>query len=332
MTSKASPIILADKLVDAVPSGVGRDELRTSVLPALIEAIWNVSQGLRTSHSVSLAGTANAFGDDQLNVDVAAENIIRKALSGCPAIATVSSEEDPVERPNEADGAATSAEQYTVAFDPLDGSSIIAPNWCVGTIVGVWDGASTVGQDPRSKQVAAILGVYGPRTTAVVALRIPGSEPSCFEIALSSDDPHQWEVARSDITLDSPPFKTRYFAPANFRSAAEYEPYNKLISTFISEKYTLRYSGGLVPDIIHALVKGHGIYVSPVTKTSAAKLRRLYELHPIALILECAGGAAVDPVDGVKILDKALESVDDRAGIVCGTAIEVEKVMNVFLS
>ena len=72
--------------------------------------------------------------------------------------------------------------------------------------------------------------------------------------------------------------------------------------------------------------------MSPVTKTSAAKLRRLYELHPIALILECAGGAAVDPVDGVKILDKALESVDDRAGIVCGTAIEVEKVMNVFLS
>ncbi|KAH8169400.1 fructose-1-6-bisphosphatase [Sarocladium implicatum] len=331
MTSQA-PISLAGKLAAAIPSGTGRDELRTSVLPALIEAVWNVSQGLRTSHSVSLAGTANAFGDDQLNVDVAAENIIRNAISSCPSIAMVSSEEDPVERANQTGIASQSAEQYTIAFDPLDGSSIVAPNWCVGTIVGIWDGASTVGQDPRSKQIAAILGVYGPRTTAVVALRVPGGESTSFEIALSSGTLQEWEVSRSHITLNSPPFKTRYFAPANLRAAAEYPAYNSLISTFISERYTLRYCGGLVPDIVHALVKGHGVYVSPVTKTSAAKLRRLYELYPMALVLECAGGAAVDPADGAKILGKPLSSVDDRAGIVCGTASEVEKVMAVLLA
>ncbi|KJK86107.1 hypothetical protein H633G_10042, partial [Metarhizium anisopliae BRIP 53284] len=55
--------------------------LRQSLIPALLDAIAKVGQALRAAHHVSLAGTANAFGDDQLNVDVAAEAIIRAALA-----------------------------------------------------------------------------------------------------------------------------------------------------------------------------------------------------------------------------------------------------------
>ena len=106
------------------------------------------------------------------------------------------------------------------------------------------------------------------------------------------------EVIRDRVTLSAPPFKTRYFAPANLRAAAEDEAYLSLINYYISEKYTLRYSGGLVPDVLHVLVKGHGIYISPVTKVSQAKLRRLFELAPIALIMECAGARAIDPATG----------------------------------
>lgn len=309
-----------------------RQALRASVLPAVVQAIWGISEALRKSHTVSLAGTANAFGDDQLNVDVISENLLREALRSCPSVATVSSEEDPVERPNEGASESTTGEKYTIAFDPLDGSSIIAPNWSVGTIIGIWDGASAVGQEPRQKQVAAVLGVYGPRTTVFIALRVPGTTATLLEIGLDPQDPHGGEVLRSNITLDTPPFKTRYFAPANLRAAAEDPRYSQLVTKFISEKYTLRYSGGLVPDVVHALVKGHGIYLSPVTNASAAKLRHLYELCPVALIVECAEGKAVDTRDGSDILDKALEDVDERGGIVCGTSSEVDRVMSVFLS
>jgi sedoheptulose-bisphosphatase len=41
-----------------------------------------------------------------------------------------------------------------------------------------------------------------------------------------------------------------------------------------------------------------------VTATSKAKLRRLYELCPLALVVECAGGVAVDPVDGGRVLGR----------------------------
>lgn len=111
------------------------------------------------------------------------------------------------------------------------------------------------------------------------------------------------------------------------RAAGQDERYMALVSRYITEGYTLRYSGGLVPDVVHALVKGHGVYVSPVTGRSKAKLRRLFELFPVAMVVECAGGRAVDPVSGARILDAVLGSTDERAGLVCGTAEEVDAVV-----
>jgi sedoheptulose-bisphosphatase len=132
-------------------------------------------------------------------------------------------------------------------------------------------------------------------------------------------------VIRPKVALEEPPFKTRYFAPANLRAAAEDAKYMELVNHFIAQRYTLRYSGGLVPDVVHALVKGHGIYISPVTGVSKAKLRRAFELAPIALIIECAGGSALDE-HGTRILDHVIKSLDERGGLICGTKEEVEIV------
>jgi sedoheptulose-bisphosphatase len=323
-------IHLAEHLRSLVPSD-GRVQLCTSVLPVLVDSISAIAQVLEVSQQVSLAGTSNAFGDEQLNVDVSAENIVRAALATCPSVSTASSEEEPIERPAwegqfESNPAAVTSEQYTVAFDPLDGSSIIAANWTVGTIIGVWDGRSALHQLPAEKMVASVLGVYGSRTTVIVALRVPGIKPACFELGLTNDDFGNILLVRPEVRLADPPFKTRYFAPANLRAAAENPKYLDLITHYVQKKYTLRYSGGLVPDIAHMLVKNHGIYVSPVTAASKAKLRRLYELYPVALIIECAGGTAIDPADGRDILARALEDCDERAGLVCGTKEEVEFV------
>ncbi|OTA92930.1 hypothetical protein M434DRAFT_31410 [Hypoxylon sp. CO27-5] len=307
-----------------------------SVLPILIECISDIGTALRRSHNVSQAGSSNAFGDDQLNVDVLAENSIRSAISRCPLVVTASSEEDPIERDvqthqgRQAD--VTLNEHYTIAFDPLDGSSIIAPNWTVGTIIGIWQGKTALNQPPASKQVAAILGVYGPRTTAIVALRVPGCDPICVELGIGNDAAVDCEIIRPVVRLAEEPFKTRYFAPANLRAAADNDKYMSLISHYVQNKYTLRYSGGLVPDVVHALVKGHGIYISPVTATSKAKLRRLYELFPLALIIECAGGKAIDPADGTHILDRSLEDLNETAGLVCGTPDEVDFVKKTLLN
>ncbi|KAI8952180.1 sedoheptulose-1,7-bisphosphatase [Xylaria longipes] len=319
--------LLAESLRRA--TGDANPALITSVIPALLRGIGRTATALRGAHSVEKAGSDNVFGDAQLNVDVLAEQFFREEVAACPAIVAASSEEDPVEQQKQQQPAGDNEEVYAVAFDPLDGSSIIAPNWSVGSILGIWVGRSALRQDP-SRQVAAVLGVYGPRTTAVIAVRVPGREGSAACLEVGVNDSGSCEIVR-DLTLRNTETKTRYFAPANLRAASEDPRYMALVTRYIAERYTLRYSGGLVPDVVHALVKGHGVYMSPVTAGSKAKLRRAFELLPVALVVECAGGLAVDPADGRRILEIPLNDLDETAGLVCGTAEEVEKVKAVLL-
>ncbi|KAF2118817.1 sedoheptulose-1,7-bisphosphatase [Lophiotrema nucula] len=318
--------------LEKVLPGTDRQSLRDSVLPTLLHSITSIAKCLRSSLNIQQAGSTNNSGDNQLNVDLATNEIIHAAVRTCPSIVAASSEEDDGENEVMHDDSSNQshgpgAETYTVAFDPLDGSSIIPANWTVGTIIGIWDCETALNEYPKEKQIAAILGVLGPRTTAIIALRVPGSTPACFEVGLS-DENSNIEVLRPEVRFAQvKDGMTRYFAPANLRAAHQSKAYASLINYFIEKEYTLRYSGGLVPDIVHALVKGHGVYISPVTEKSKAKLRKLYELAPIALIVECAGGKAVDPSNGKDILETSIETVDDKAGLVCGTSEEVDMVM-----
>ena len=61
----------------------------------------------------------------------------------------------------------------------------------------------------------------------------------------------QWMLQRDHISIQ----EKAVFAPANLRSASENEEYQKLVQHWMSNKYALRYSGGMVPDIHHILTK-----------------------------------------------------------------------------
>lgn len=62
-----------------------------------------------------------------------------------------------------------------MAFDPLDGSSIIGANFAVGAIFGVWSGDCLLGRT-GAEQVAAAYAVFGSRTSLVVAQADPGAQ------------------------------------------------------------------------------------------------------------------------------------------------------------
>ena len=56
-------------------------------------------------------------------------------------------------------------------------------------------------------------------------------------------------------------------------------------------RYQLRYTGGMVPDVYHILIKNKGVFSNVASAAAKAKLRLLYECAPIALLIEAAGGA-----------------------------------------
>ena len=54
----------------------------------------------------------------------------------------------------------------------------------------------------------------------------------------SVSDAHDWSAGEGKM-----------FSPGNLRASFDNPEYEKLISYWVGEKYTLRYTGGMVPDV-----------------------------------------------------------------------------------
>jgi sedoheptulose-bisphosphatase len=127
-------------------SGDGR---LTVVVLSLLSAVEHISSAFRKTSQCEAVNSQNSFGDEQLNVDILSNDLIFKHLARTKLVATASSEETPQET-------RLGGEGFSVAFDPLDGSSIVACNFTVGTIAGVWAGDRLVGQ--KSRDLKAVVG------------------------------------------------------------------------------------------------------------------------------------------------------------------------------
>lgn len=92
----------------------------------IFAACKEVAYKIRTASCDKMA-CFNDFGDEQLAIDVLADKVIFDNLESSGVVAIASSEEVPVEKP------ITEGGKFSVAFDPLDGSSIIDTNFSVGT-------------------------------------------------------------------------------------------------------------------------------------------------------------------------------------------------------
>merc|ERR1712099_127555 len=97
-----------------------------------------------------------------------------------------------------------------------------------------------------------------------------------------------------------------------------------LIDHYMKERYTLRYSGGLVPDVYQQFTKTQGVFSNPTSDGSPAKLRLAFEAAPFGLLVEKAGGKTSDGVDGASILDTKIASIDQRTPLAIGSSKEVE--------
>jgi sedoheptulose-bisphosphatase len=273
------------------------------------------------------------LGDKQLVADIEADAQIMNVLRGCEAVAVASSEEQPEDILLHPEGS------FSVAFDPLDGSSIIAANWAVGSIFAVFPGNGFIHRSGRD-QIAAAYAVHGPRTVLVLA-RPQGASTANFnltphddggpaeksvsnpcvvqEYVMVNDD--KWVLNRDNVKIEP---RKKVFAPANLRASADNAAYGALVTELMKERYTLRYSGGMVPDVHHIVAKGGGVFCNPRSASAPAKLRCLYEVLPLAFVVEAAGGGST--TDGENsALDVVLRGHDDRSTVCLGSIEEVQR-------
>jgi len=253
-------------------------------------------------------GAENSTGDEQIAMDVYANNLFIEKLSANSAVALIASEEidEPIRL--QSDGHA-----YSLAFDPVDGSSIADVNLSVGTVVGIYDGAEVIGKTGRD-QICSIIVIYGPALTFLFTLG-----DGVYEFAYDHDV-KTFVLQREKLVLSQ---NGKIFSPGNIKIVNTDSWYFSLINEFAKNGYALRYSGGMVPDINQIIRKGGGIFMYPgsVDKPEG-KLRLLYECNPVAMLIEQAGGKAV--FGSGDVLDIEIREYHQRTPIFCGSVKEVQ--------
>jgi len=242
----------------------------------------------------------NSSGEEQLKLDVKSDYIIEEAFKDISIVKALVSEE------KEGILALHEEGNYTICYDPLDGSSLADVNLSVGSIFGIYEG-----ELKGENLVASAYVVYGPRIELVLAVK--GEKPKHYRAQEGLFN------FISEITLDE---KGKLNAPGGTQQ--NWADYHKtFVDGLFAEGYRLRYSGGMVPDLHQILLKGGGIFSYPgTTDKPNGKLRQLFEVIPFAFIYEQAGGQALND-KGMRLMELVPAHPHDTSPCFFGSNYEV---------
>ncbi|MDX4071268.1 class 1 fructose-bisphosphatase [Aliarcobacter skirrowii] len=273
------------------------------IIKAIQEASIKIKYLIETGDT-GKSQSENSTGDVQLKLDIQSDQIIEEIFSKVPNIkAIVSEEQDEILNLNK-DG------EYLIAYDPLDGSSLVDVNLSVGSIYGIYKNEFNA-----KNIVASVYVVFGPRV----------------EMVVTTDTIKMYRLLNGefkfiqDIKLNE---KGKLNAPGSTQNC--WAPFHKqLIDDIFNDGYRLRYSGGMVPDLHQILLKDGGLFSYPGTSDKPkGKLRQLFEVFPFALAYEKAGGAAVDGYK--RVLEVETSHIHDTTPCFFGSKNEINRVLEVY--
>ncbi len=267
-----------------------------------VESIAIEISSLIVSSSSDYSTQQNSSGDTQLELDLQCDELIVSRLKELEFIKMIASEEREDQELLHSDG------RLYVAYDPLDGSSLIDVNLSVGTIFGIYDAEFSA-----SKMIASIYVVYGPRVEIVRAY--------------GGDIEHLIYRGERFVEQKRPKLLNRgkLNSPGGTQQFWSRE-HKKMVDALFAQGYRLRYSGGMVPDLHQILLKGGGLFSYPSAADNPdGKLRKLFEVFPFAFIYECAGGEAIDE-SGRRVLDLECQNPHESTPCFFGSKYEIELV------
>lgn len=274
-------------------------------------------------------GEVNIQGEIVQKLDDFANHVIIRRMERAGVLCAMVSEEnaDFIEIPR-----MYPVGDYILVFDPLDGSANIDANVSIGTIFGIYRRTSfgadsvSVGDilQKGAMQVAAGYIIYGSSTMLVYTA---GNGVHGFTL-----DPSVGEFLLSHPDIKIPSQGKIYSVNEGYSSYWD-EPTRNIVNYFKSSQnslgrpYSLRYIGSLVSDFHRNLIYG-GIFMYPADSRDArkpsGKLRLMCEASPMAMIVEQAGGMAIDGTR--RILDIEPHEIHQRVPLFIGSKSDVEAV------
>jgi fructose-1,6-bisphosphatase I len=271
----------------------------SAILYDIALAAKMISREVRRAGLVDIlghTGTQNVHGERVKKLDEYAHDVIYRALDHSGHLCVMASEEaeELIPIPER-----FQTGSYVLLYDPLDGSSNIDANVPVGTIFSLHRKVSSAERgtmedclQPGSEQVAAGYVLYGSSTVLVYTTGngVHGFtlDPSIGEFLLS----------HPNMMIPSPGERIYSVNEGNYRKWSEpqkrFIDHLKGLDGSVTRPYTSRYVGSMVADVHRSLLYG-GIFMYPADADNPrGKLRLLYESAPLAMIVEHAGGRAID--------------------------------------
>eukprot|EP00457_Paulinella_chromatophora_P011624 gb/GEZN01011777.1/.p1 GENE.gb/GEZN01011777.1/~~gb/GEZN01011777.1/.p1 ORF type:complete len:363 (+),score=45.85 gb/GEZN01011777.1/:27-1115(+) len=222
---------------------------------------------------------------------------------------------------------------YAVVFDPLDGANNVYANVSVGTVFGIYKKAEKSSKvtgiedlmRPGNQLICAGYALYGSATMLVLST---GNGVNGFSL-----DPTIGEFILTHRNIRIP--KQGKIYSINEGNSLEWNDATRhMVAKWKGIGGTprsLRYIGSMVSDIHRTMLYG-GVFCYPGDKVNKnGKLRLLYELNPVAFLIEQAGGRATTGTQ--RVLDVVPTSLHHQQPIFCGSyddVLEVEEAYRRF--
>ena len=274
-------------------------------LSAIISLIGAQAAPIRDAFisNQNYADSTNSSGETQAEMDTWSDTHITNVLAASGLVREVASEErDDIVKLSE-------SAKYSVVMDPLDGSSLIKVNLCVGTIVGIYEGSCMqAGKDLK----AAFYILYGPMTTMTVSV---GKGVAIF----AQDKDGVYQMLKDHVKIP----EGNLYGSGGVRTEW-LGKHAKFVNRIENEGAKNRYSGSFVADF-HQILQYGGVYAYPPSeKQPNGKLRLVFEVNPIGYLAVQAGGAVSN---GTKTtLDIVPEEVHQRTVVYVGSHGMIAKI------
>ena len=296
------------------------------VISTIAATCQTIDQALQKGALAGVLGSAqheNVQGEEQKKLDVISNNYLIDALKVHPQVGGLASEELDEFTPAQENG------KYLVLFDPLDGSSNIDINMCVGTIFSILPAKNAVTQaedfmQAGNQQVAAGYVLYGPST--MLALTV-GAGTVFFTF---DPETQQFLLTSENIQVAA---DTKEYAINSSNQRHWENPVKRYIEELLAGKtgprekdFNMRWVACMVGDI-HRILCRSGIFMYPYDikdPKKAGRLRLMYEANPMSMLIEQAGGAS--STGRIRILDIEPTDLHQRVPVIIGSKNEVDLV------
>jgi len=244
-----------DRSASQAPHGAAIGEVISAIAAAAVDLAGLIADG-PLAGITGANGGVNPDGDQQKDIDVAADEMMRRALRDAPVAAILSEE---VALPETLNPAAP----LCVAIDPLDGSANLENNISVGTIFSIRPRGNDILStffEPGTAQCAAGFVVYGPQTTLVLA------HNASVDIFILNRRTKEFLLTAQGVrvALDTPEFAI---------NASNRRHWHGPVRAYIDEclagtnggseaDFNMRWIGSLVAESLRILVRG-GVFLYP---------------------------------------------------------------------